>query len=450
MKCKTEWYIPHLIKNGKNMLKKNSIHNVKITDINNLGYGVCRIEGIVTFVAGAVTEDEAEVKLIKVTKSYCVARMEKLIKASPYREESVCSLFPKCGGCVYRHITYDYEKMLKQDYVKAAFRKAGIDATVAELTSNNKVSGYRNKVQYPVGKNGELGYYRAKTHDIIECDNCLLDHPLLCDVKNFISEFIKEHKISCLRHIYLRCGAATGEVMVCLVSEKRDFPELEQLCNEVCEKFDCVKCFALNINDKDTNVILGDKTYILRGNPYIEDELLGNRFRISPMSFYQVNHSMTELLYSKVIELCRLKEGESFIDLYCGCGTIGLCVANNAKTASMLGVEIIPDAIENAKVNAELNGIENAEFICGDASDAPLHKCDCVIVDPPRKGLTEKLIADLSMADVEKIVYVSCNPDTLARDCASFIEKGYKLSTVYPFDLFPRTGHVENIVCLTK
>ncbi len=432
------------------MIKKNLIHKATVTDINNLGYGVCRIEGMVTFVQGGVTGDELEIKIIKAAKDYLVARIEKVINSSPYRSESLCPVSKTCGGCVYRHITYDYEKQLKRSYVENAFRKAGVSVEVADVTSNNKTEGYRNKVQYPVGKDGRIGYYKPKTHDIIECDNCILEAPILYDIKKYIADFIKEKKIDCLRHIYLRCGIATGEVMVCLVASKRSFAYLDELCDSVCNSFPEVKCFALNLNDKDTNVILGKDTFILRGNPYIEDELLGCRFRISPQSFYQVNHGMTELLYSKVIELCDLKEGQSFIDLYCGCGTIGLCVASKAKTANMLGVEIIPQAVENAKKNAELNGIENAEFICGDASDAPLHKCDCVIVDPPRKGLTPKLIDELADAGVEKIVYVSCNPDTLARDCALFIEKGYKLSTVYPYDLFPRTGHVENIVCISK
>lgn len=432
------------------MIAKNSLHTVTITDINNLGFGVCRVEGIVTFVQGGVTGDELEIKIIKSAKDYCVARVEKIITPSPHRSESSCSVSKTCGGCAYRHITYSHEKELKRGYVENAFRKAGVSAEVAEVTSNDCTEGYRNKVQYPVGADGQIGYYKPKTHEIIECDNCILEEPMLYKIKKFIADFIKEKKISCLRHIYLRCGKATGEVMVCLVSAKNTFAHLDELCNSVCERFSEVKCFALNLNDKDTNVILGKDTFILRGNPYIEDELLGCRFRISPQSFYQVNHDMTELLYSKVIELCDLKEGQSFIDLYCGCGTIGLCVASQAKTANMFGVEIISQAVENAKVNAKLNGIKNAEFLCGDASDAPLHKCDCVIVDPPRKGLTPKLIEQLSDAEVEKIVYVSCNPDTLARDCALFIEKGYKLSTVYPYDLFPRTGHVENIVCLGK
>ncbi|MBQ4602015.1 MAG: 23S rRNA (uracil(1939)-C(5))-methyltransferase RlmD [Clostridia bacterium] len=432
------------------MIKKNSLHTVKITDINNLGFGICRIEGIVTFVQGGVTGDEAEIKIIKSARDYCVARVEKLLSASPYRTDSLCPVSRTCGGCVYRHITYGHEKELKRSYVENAFCKAGVSVEVAEVTSNDKTEGYRNKVQYPVGKDGVIGYYKPKTHDIIECDNCILEEPMLYEIKKHIADFIKDKRIDCLRHIYLRLGKATGEVMVCLVSAKKKFAYLDELCNTVCEKFPQVKCFALNLNDKDTNVILGKDTFILKGNPYIEDELLGCRFRISPQSFYQVNHDMTELLYSKVIEFCNLKEGQSFIDLYCGCGTIGLCVASKAKTANMLGVEIIPQAVDNAKVNAGINGIENAKFLCGDASDAPLHKCDCVIVDPPRKGLTPKLIEQLSEAGVEKIVYVSCNPDTLARDCALFIEKGYKLSTVYPYDLFPRTGHVENIVQLYR
>lgn len=432
------------------MIKKNSLHTAIITDINNLGFGVCRIEGVVTFVQGGVTGDELEIKIIKSARDYCVARIERIITPSPYRADSLCPVSRICGGCVYRHITYGHEKELKRSYVENAFRKAGVNVEVAEVTSNDKTEGYRNKVQYPVGEDSKIGYYKPKTHDIIECDNCILEAPILYDIKKYIADFIKENKISCLRHIYLRCGIATGEVMVCLVSQKKNFTHLDTLVNEVCERFPEVKCFALNLNDRDTNVILGKDTFILRGNPYIEDELLGCRFRISPQSFYQVNHDMTELLYSKVIELCDLGEGQSFIDLYCGCGTIGLCVAAKVKTANMLGVEIIPQAVDNAKKNAELNGTTNAEFICGDASDAPLHKCDCVIVDPPRKGLTPKLIEELSSAGVEKIVYVSCNPDTLARDVAGFIEKGYKPSTVYPFDLFPRTGHVENIICLSK
>ena len=432
------------------MLKKNSIHQVTITDINNLGYGVCRIEDIVTFVQGGVTGDELKVKIIKAARDYCVARVEEIISASRYRIDTDCPVSNRCGGCIYRHITYDHEKQLKKNYVENAFRKAGVSVSVADVASNGKVTGYRNKVQYPVGKDGKIGYYKPKSHEIIECDNCILESPVLYNIKKYIADFILEKKIDCLRHIYLRCGAATGEVMVCLVSSKKNFSSLDTLVNEVCGRFPEVKCFALNLNDRDTNVILGKDTFILRGNPYIEDELLGCRFRISPQSFYQVNHDMAELLYSKVIELCDLRQGQSFIDLYCGCGTIGLCVASEAKTADMLGVEIIPQAVENAKKNAELNGIKNAEFICGDASDAPLHKCDCVIVDPPRKGLTPKLIDQLSDAEVERIVYVSCNPDTLARDCALFVEKGYKPSTVYPFDLFPRTGHVETIVCLNK
>lgn len=432
------------------MIKKNDILEVEIQDINNLGYGVCRAEGIVVFVAGAVTGDRLKVKIIKVAKSYLVARIEEILSPSVYRVEPDCALFPRCGGCVYRHISYDYEKELKRGYVESAFHKAGVMADIAPVTSDNKTAGYRNKVQYPVGKKGETGYYRPKSHDIIECDCCPLEEPMLNEIKKYISDYIKREAITCLRHIYLRCGAATGEVMVCLVSEKKTFPGLDKLCDEVCDRFESVKCFALNVNDRDTNVILGDKVYILRGKDHIEDILLGCLFRISPMSFYQVNHSMTELLYSKVIELCDLNEGETFIDLYCGCGTIGLCVASRAKTSSLLGVEIIPEAIENARINADLNGIENVEFICGDAASAPLRECDCVILDPPRKGIAESLINELCDSGIKKIVYVSCNPDTLARDCALFSQKGYELSTVYPFDLFPRTGHVENVVRLER
>ncbi len=430
--------------------KKNQCYTVEISDINNLGYGVCRVQGVVVFVAGGVGGDKLRIKIIKRAADYAVARIEEIIKPSPDREQSPCPSFPKCGGCTYRHITYDYEKQLKRSYVENAFRKAGVNIEVAKVTSNNVTEGYRNKVQYPVGQYGEIGYYKAHSHEIVECDSCLLESDETKEITDFISSTIKLHGKGSLRHIYIRLARKTGEVMLCLVAEKENDPILHALAKECYQRFDNIKCLAENINPDDTNVILGKKTNILYGNDYIEDILLDCRFRIAPLSFYQVNRDMTEMLYEKVIELADVKAGEKVIDLYCGAGTIGLCLASRCPNISLLGIEIIEDAVISAKKNAELNGIKNARFVCADATSGEIENADCIIVDPPRKGLTPDLIQRLCKVEPKRIVYVSCNPDTLARDTAIFAQYGYSADTAYPFDLFPRTGHVENILCLTK
>lgn len=431
------------------MPQKNSLYTVDITDINNFGNGVCRVENIVTFVVGAVTGDRAVIRIIKVTKNYLVARIEKLISPSVYRIETDCKIFKQCGGCIYRNIKYEYEKKLKRDYIVNAFRKSGIFADVLPVISNGLISQYRNKVQYPVSPEGKTGYYKTKTHDIIECEDCFLECKETEKISKFLKNRISEKPNPSIRHIYLRAAVATGEVMLCFVCRDAKDKNMRSLAYEAAERFKELKSVVCNVNDKDTNVILGNKTEILFGRGYIIDELLGLKFMISPTSFYQVNHDMAELLYKKVIELADLKTGEKFIDLYCGCGTIGLCVAKNCPDSSLIGVEIVESAVENARRNAEMNGVENADFICADATDTEipgLNDASLVIVDPPRKGLSNELIDKIADAGTERIVYVSCNPDTLARDATYFMEKGYTMSQVHPFDLFPRTGHVENVV----
>ena len=427
--------------------QKNQIFTCEITDISNLGYGICHIDGMVGFVAGGVTGDRLKVKVIKVARDYLVLRVEEMITPSPHRITSDCPVSKSCGGCIYRHISYEYEKSLKQNYIEGVFAKQGLKVNVAKLFSNDKTSAYRNKVQYPVC-DGKMGYYKVKSHEIIECDNCLLESDESRKITDLCAEYVRSRDIKKLRHICVRRGFATGEIMVTLVLYDRDYTDLNPLIESL-KKNKAVKTITVNINPNDTNVILGRENITVYGNGYIEDRLLGSTFRIGPMSFYQVNHDMAEALYGKVIELCDLKDGEKFTDLYCGVGTIGLCVAKSVKNASLIGIEIVPEAVENAKINAEINGITNAEFICGDASRLAEIKSDLVIVDPPRKGLTEELIDKIASSSANRVVYVSCGPDTLARDLKYFAEKGFAIGTVYPFDLFPRTGHVETVVLLS-
>ncbi len=460
-------------------LTKNQIITLKITDLNNLGCGVGKTDdGMTIFVKGAVTGDFVEAKTIKVTATYAVARLEKVISASPERFDGTglrrleCKAPMSCGGCTYRNIKYEHELALKRDYVKNAFRKAGLfDVQVGETAHTDKVTNYRNKGQYPVrevkGK-ARAGFFATKTHDLIPCDNCLLQPQIFGEIVSFITDFADKNRIRAydeesgrgiLRHIYLRIAEKTGEIMTCLVINSDSLGCAEKLARELCEKFPNVTSVMLNTNKKNTNVILGEKFTCIGGRDYIIDELCGCKFKISAGSFYQVNHDGAELLYGLARERAALTGKETVADLYCGAGTIGLSMAD--KAARIVGIEIVEEAVECAKENATLNGIENAYFFCGDASDTRgllanaedtlgEFTPDVVVIDPPRKGTTEELIDYLDSLGVSRIVYVSCNPDTLARDCAYFAKKGYSIGDVTPVDLFPGTGHVESVVSLTR
>ena len=454
-------------------MKKNEVITLEITDINNFGHGVGRHDGIVVFVSGAVSGDTARVKIIKANKSWCVGKLEEIIVSSPHRTaEKFCEAPDSCGGCAYRNITYEHELDRKREYVKNAFRKCGIpDADVREVLTAGDIKGYRNKAQYPVKiENGKMraGFYAAKTHNIVACHYCALQPEIFSEIVGFVCDFADKNGISAydeltgkglLRHIYLRRGDKTGEIMVCLVVNGKKIPNEKGFSEQIAEKFPDVKSVLLNFNTKNTNVVLGDNYRTIGGKDYIEDILCGVRFRISAGSFYQVNRDGAELLYGIAADFAE-PEGKSVIDLYCGTGTIGLSMAKRAKR--VVGIEIVEEAVECANMNAELNGIENAEFYAGDASDTEgllesVEKksgikidADVVIMDPPRKGSTPELIGYLARRGVTRVVYVSCDPDTLARDCAEFLKYGYKMSEVIPVNMFPRTGHVENVVCLTR
>jgi 23S rRNA (uracil1939-C5)-methyltransferase len=342
--------------------------------------------------------------------------------------------------------------------VEGFLLKAGVKAEVLPLLSAGETAGYRNKVQYPT-RDGKLGYYANHSHRVVEKEGCALHHPAMEPVIRTVAEFIKSEKISCyeeesgkglLRHVYLRTNRDGSEMLLTLVINGEKFPKAEKLVALLKERHPSVTGVLLNINKKKTNVILGSEYLLLAGKDTMTDSLLGCEFEMAPASFYQVNRKGTELLYSKVIEFADLQGGEIVADLFCGIGTIGICLAKNAEVKELVGIEVVPEAVENAKKNAARNGIENAKFYCGDANHPALKKADVVIVDPPRKGLDKGLIEHLTALSPRKIVYVSCDPATLARDLAVFYENGWQIGTLQPVDMFPRTGHVESVVSLTR
>lgn len=458
---------------------KNDRIRLTVTDLNNLGCGVGHLsgsgasDGMTVFVRGAVAGDEVEAKVIKVAKGYLVAIPETFVSYSPERIADGCPVSASCGGCVYQSVSYRHELERKRDYIRGTFRKAGMpEAEVEEVRTTGIFAQYRNKAQYPVGidRQGKpvAGFYAPASHRVVPSTDCRLQPKIFGAITDRICRFAGERAIpvydettgrGLLRHIYLRRGAATGEILVCLVLNGDRFPGEEDLSRRLREEFPEIVGVLINENREQTNVILGSRYRTVWGRDEMEDELCGLRFRVSPGAFYQVNHDACELLYGIAKEKAGLTGQELLIDLYCGIGTIGLCMADRAR--EVVGVEIVPEAVECAKKNAERNGIANATFLCGDASDPEgLLKLAAngreslagatVILDPPRKGTTEALIRAIAEQGVPKVVYVSCNPDTLARDCVCFREAGYTVGPLTPVDLFPRTGHVETVVLLCR
>ena len=433
------------------MIKKNEIYTVDVTDISNMGYGICRVDGVVTFINGGVDGDKCEIRIIKVNKDYYIAKVEKLIKKSPYRIDSSCNVSVRCGGCIYQSITYEHELELKKNYISHALHKVGLaDITVNDVLSTGEIDGYRNKVQYPVGDNNVIGYYAPHSHNIVECINCRLQSRVFDTLMADIRSFLHKYKVDCVRHIYLRHGKGTGEVMVCLVIDKDNFKFDNEFIEYITSKHDNVVSIMLNYNKADTNVILGDVFVNIYGVDYISDTLNDVKFHISAPSFYQVNHDSSELLYKLTGDGVGFRDGDRVLDLYCGTGTIGLYIASRFNI-KLTGIEIIPDAVDYAKLNAELNGIGDTQFICGDVNELDnIEHNDVIIIDPPRKGCTPELIKQICDAEPRTVAYVSCNPDTLARDLVKFSEYGYATDKVTPVDMFPRTGHVESIALLSK
>ncbi|MEG1742715.1 MAG: 23S rRNA (uracil(1939)-C(5))-methyltransferase RlmD [Clostridia bacterium] len=449
------------------MIEKNKIINLSITDTANTGYGVAKLNNNVFFVQNSVCGDQVEALVIKETKNYSVARIEKILSPSKNRIENDCACYKSCGGCTFRHVKYEYEAEIKRQFVIAALKKCGFDnIKVAETEVGNEYN-YRNKVQYPISsdKSGNLfcGFFSEYTHNIINADGCKTESTVFANIKNILMKIMTSQNLKpydettgsgILRHVYLRTNRI-GEVCVCIVINADALPNCEQIADELINKCPAVKSFFVNINKENTNVIMGENTFLIRGKKQLSDVLCGKKFNISPQSFYQVNSDMAERLYEKAKSLLSLDDKQVLLDLYCGIGSIGISIINEKN--SLCGVEIIPEAVENARLNASLNELEhNSRFICGDASlgisecKKLFKKIDAIIVDPPRKGLSIEATRGIIASNCKKIVYISCNPNTLARDLRLFNDSGYTFKTVYPFDLFPRTEHVECVVLMTR
>ncbi len=448
------------------MLNKNDIIELEITGLTNEGCGIGKYDGIVVFVPFSAVGDKLRTRIVKVNRSHCYGKIEEIISPSPDRIKPDCEAFGKCGGCDFRHISYEAELKAKEQFIRDAFtRIGGLNPEFLPVIGNSTVNGYRNKAQYPVGKNenGEAvcGFFAGRSHRIVPCGSCQLEPPVFGEIKRFILNLAKKYKISpynefehsgVLRHICIRKGHYSGEICVTLVV-RRNVPQLKALSFALRKQFPEITSITANINKDKTNVIYGNEEKLLFGKEAITDSMCGKTFSVSPLSFYQVNTPMAEVLYNKAAELAQ-PEGKTIIDLYCGAGTIGLTMADRAK--SVIGVEIVESSVINANENAKLNNAENVRFICGDAGQATDIlvsegvKADVVIVDPARKGCDERTLSNIIKFSPEKIVMVSCNAVTAARDCKYLEEHGYKCLSVQGVDLFSRTRHIECVIELKK
>lgn len=448
-------------------MKKNDLVKIEIFDTTLQGAGVGKIDGLTVFVDSAVTGDVVEAHILKVKPNCAFAKISKIITPSKVRVESGCSSYPKCGGCSFRHVDYKTELEFKENNVKNNLKRIGGVEPCFEPIFGLTETAYRNKAQYPVNlEKGELkiGFFAGHSHRVIDCPSCVLQPKEFSKAVAVFKEFLLKNNVSIydeethkglVRHIYFRKAVVTGEIMVCLVLNGAVLPQRDEFIELMQSVFgDDLKSVVVNINKDKTNVIMGEKCVTIFGNDHITDVLCGVKVRINPLSFYQVNHDVAEKLYEKAAEYAE-SQNKTVLDLYCGAGTIGLSMAKTAKR--IIGVEIIPEAIEDAKHNAKINGFENAEFFCGDAANASEKlkndgiKPDVIIVDPPRKGCDAELIKTITHDFApDRVVYVSCDPATMARDCKIFKEMGYDTVKAAAFDMFPRTGHVETVCLLSK
>ena len=449
-------------------LKKNDDITLDIEALTSQGSGVGHFDGFTVFIEGAAAGDRLNAHIIKVKPNYAVGIIKQLLRPSPDRVQPECPVAAQCGGCAFQHIGYAAECEHKRKRVEDALQRiGGFDLRVNEILTTPGISRYRNKAQYPValGTDGRtrVGFYAKRTHRVVDCRDCALQPPEFSALLDVIVRWSAEFGITVydeesgkglLRHIYLRKGFQTGELMVCLVVTDRRVPKTQELVTMLLAENPNVKSVVLNVNAARTNVVLGGECHTVYGSDSITDTLCGLRFQLSPLSFFQVNPAGAELLYRKAAEFAALTGNETLLDLYCGTGTIGLSMADQAK--KVVGVEIIPQAIENAKENAKRNGIANAAFFCDDAAGAAkrLHaqgtRPDVVVLDPPRKGCSAETLQIVAEMAPQRIVYVSCDPATLARDCKLLRGLDYELKQAVAVDMFPRTVHVETIALLVR
>ena len=448
--------------------KKNDMVTVTIEDMGKNGEGIGKVEGFTLFIKDAVIGDVVEAKLMKVKKNYGYARLMNLVTPSPYRVEPKCPVYRQCGGCQIQALDYQEQLKFKERKVRDNLERIGgfKEIPMEPIMGMEEPYHYRNKAQFPIGtdKNGEIitGFYAGRTHDIIPNTRCYLGVDVNEEILNIVLNFMKTYHISAydetngkglVRHVLIRTGFTSKEIMVCVVMNGKKLPHSEKLVEQLV-KIEGMTSITLNVNTKKTNVILGEEIILLWGETYIKDNIGDIVYQISPLSFYQVNPVQTRKLYETALEYADLKGAETVWDLYCGIGTISLFLAQKAK--QVYGVEIVPQAIEDAKRNAKLNGIENAEFYVGKAEEVlpELYDkegiyADVIVVDPPRKGCDEKCLETIVKMAPKRVVYVSCDSATLARDLKYLCERGYEVRRVRACDMFPMTGHVETVVLLS-
>ena len=453
-------------------LQKNQLLTLRIERLSNDGSGVAHSsEGEAVFVPGTAPGDEAQVRIVKDCGRYAFGILDKLLTPSPDRIPVDCAVAGPCGGCSLRHLDYAAELRAKQESVADAFRRiGGLDVPVLDALPSPEVDRYRNKVQFPVGRDKDgapcIGFYAGRTHRIVPCPDCKLQPSVLNDIGNTLCAFFAAHGIQpydeergkgLVRHIFLRRGAHSGQIMVCLVCTRPKLPHSDELVALLRERFSDIATILINVNAKKTNVILGEESVTLYGPGFIEDTLCGVPVRLGPLSFYQVNTLATERLYGVAAEYARLEPDDVLLDLYCGMGTIGLSMADHCR--ELIGVEIIPEAIDSAKANAARMGdavAAKSRFFCADAGEAAARlaaeglRPDVIMLDPPRKGCDETTLSAVAQMSPRRVVYVSCNPSTAARDAAWLGQHGYRAEKVQPVDLFPRTKHVETVCLLSK
>ncbi len=448
------------------MLTKNQIYTARITDYTAEGQGVAHVEGCAVFVPHAIFGELCQIRITKAAKTWAAGEIVKIEEVSPHRVNRECPVGKKCGGCVFQHMDYTEECRLKAERVRQALNRLGGESLESvELLPAPHTHYYRNKAQYPVApsKKGAAvaGFYQEGTHDIVATPRCGIVPEEMDKIRDMVVAWMNYYRVPAyaektgkglVRHIYVRKGWVSGEILVCLVVNGDKLPRHRELT----EKLKAVpgfKTLVLAVNTRPGNAILGDRFIPLYGPGWIQDALMGKTFRLSPRSFYQVNHDQAEHLYALAIQEANIQKTHRVLDLYCGVGTITLAMAEAA--GHVIGVEIEPQAVEDARENAQRNGVSNVEFFCGDAGKAALEleargeRPDVVVVDPPRKGMSMDAIEAICRMSPEKLVYVSCDPATLARDVGILKERGFQVQSVKAVDMFPRTHHVESIVCMT-
>lgn len=451
---------------NKILVNKNEEYIVDIIDYGYEGEGIAKIDNFTIFVHGAMKGEKVKILIVKVNSSHAFGKIVEIIKPAKARKESDCTRYKRCGGCNLRHMEYEETLNLKKEIVQNLVNKTLEQKVIVKDTIGmEKPFFYRNKAQYPVGynKNNEIvtGVYAARTHEIIELENCAIQMPISQIIAKFIINFMKKNQIpaynektrkGAIRHIVVKVGIHTNEVMCVIVTNETNIKKEKQLVESLKENFPEIKTIVKNINQKDTNVIMGKENQVLFGKGYIQDKLGDFTFNISPLSFYQINPLQTEKLYNTAIKNANLTKEDIVLDLYCGIGTIGTFASPYVK--QVYGIEIVEQAIEDAKENARLNKVNNIEFYCGDVEQVldkivkqEQVKPNVIFVDPPRKGLDETTISNIIDYVPQKVIYISCNPATLVRDLKKLEEK-YNINEIQPVDMFPFTSHVECVVML--